>query len=301
MKSGWVDRDAETIVAHFAAGRSRRKAGLEAVDREFALRVYTTRLLGRDPKLVLHGGGNTSVKLRMRDLFGEEVDVLRVKASGSDMATIEPDGLPAVRLMPMRKLRALDAIADEELVGIERANLIDPAAPNPSVEMMLHAFLPHKFIDHTHATAVLSLIDQPDGEKKCAEVFGGRLAFVPYLMPGFGLAKKAIEVFESTKPSDGLILGKHGIVTFADTAREAYERMIEMVSLAEDFIARHRKVRCRDHAAQRGGVRADRADRARRMQREGRHGRRRLAPACPRFSRWRRRFEFPRRQGFGAA
>jgi rhamnose utilization protein RhaD (predicted bifunctional aldolase and dehydrogenase)/NAD(P)-dependent dehydrogenase (short-subunit alcohol dehydrogenase family) len=107
--------------------------------------------------------------------------------------------------------------------------------------MMLHAFLPHKFIDHTHAIAVLSLIDQPDGEQKCAEVFGKRLAFVPYLMPGFGLAKKAIEVFERAKPVDGLILGKHGIVTFGDTARETYERMIEMVTLAEDFMARHRK------------------------------------------------------------
>ncbi len=232
MKSGWVDGDAEAVVAHGA------KSG---IDRDLALRIYTTRLLGRDPKLVLHGGGNTSVKLRMRDLFGEEVEVLRVKSSGADMATIEPDGLVAVRLLPMRKLRALDAIDDEDLVGIERANLIDPAAPNPSVEMMLHAFLPHKFIDHTHATAVLSVIDQPDGEKKCAEIFGSRLAFVPYLMPGFGLAKKAIEVFEQAKPSDGLILSKHGIVTFGETAREAYERMIEMVSLAEDFIARNRK------------------------------------------------------------
>ncbi len=232
MKSGWVDGDAEAIVAHGA------KSG---IDRDLALRIYTTRLLGRDPKLVLHGGGNTSVKLRMPDLFGEETEVLRVKSSGSDMATIEPDGFVAVRLLPMRKLRGLDAIADEELVGLERANLIDPAAPNPSVEMMLHAFLPHKFIDHTHATAVLSVIDQPDGEKKCAEIFGGRMAFVPYLMPGFGLAKKSIEVFEKSKPSDGLILSKHGIVTFGDTAREAYERMIEMVSLAEDFIARNRK------------------------------------------------------------
>ena len=237
MKSGWVDRDAEMLVAHFAQALGAKPG----IDREFALRLYTTRLLGRDPKLVLHGGGNTSVKLRMRDLFGEEVDVLRVKASGSDMAAIEPDGLPAVRLLPMRKLRVLDTVADEDLVGIERANLIDPAAPNPSVEMMLHAFLPHKFIDHTHATAVLGLIDQPDGEKKSAEVFGGRMAFVPYRMPGFGLAKAAIEVFESFKPSDGLILGKHGIVTFADTAREAYERMIDMVTRAEDFVARNRK------------------------------------------------------------
>ena len=232
MKSAWVDRDAEAIVAHGA------EAGVE---RDLALRVYTTRLLGRDPKLVLHGGGNTSLKTRARDLLGDNVEVLRVKASGADMATTEPEGLPAVRLAPLRQLRAIDAITDEELVAIERANLIDPAAPNPSVEIMLHAFLPHKFIDHTHATAVLSVIDQPHGEEKCAEVFRGRLAFVPYLMPGFGLAKAAIEVFERDKPSDGLILSKHGIVTFGETAREAYERMIEMVSLAEDFIARHGK------------------------------------------------------------
>ena len=196
MKSGWVDRDAEAMVAH--AKTLGAKSGVDR-DAERDLRCASTRrgCFGRDPKLVLHGGGNTSLKMRMRDPFGEDVEVLRVKSSGADMATIEPDGLPAVRLAPMRKLRALDAIGDEELVGIERANLIDPAAPNPSVEMMLHAFLPHKFIDHTHATAVLSVIDQPDGEKKCAEVFGGRLAFVPYLMPGFGLAKKAIEVFET--------------------------------------------------------------------------------------------------------
>ncbi len=232
MRSGWVDRDADAMVAHGA------KSG---IDRDLALRIYTTRLLGLDPKLVLHGGGNTSLKTRMRDLLGEEVEVLRVKATGSDMASIEPAGFPAVRLGPMCKLRALDAIGDAELVAIERANLIDAAAANPSVEMMLHAFLPHKFVDHTHATAVLSVIDQLHGENKCAEVFGDRLAFVPYVMPGFGLAKKAIEIFDRAKNCDGLILSKHGIVTFGATAREAYERMIEMVSLAEDFIARNRK------------------------------------------------------------
>ncbi len=232
MKSAWVDRDAEALVAHAA------KSG---IDRDLALRIYTTRLLGRDPKLVLHGGGNTSLKTRMRDLFGEDVEVLRIKASGADMAAIELEGLPAVRLDPLRRLRGFDAIADDELVGIERANLIDPGAPTPSVEIMLHAFLPHKFVDHTHATTVLGVIDQPDGEARCAEVFRGRLAFVPYLMPGFGLAKKAIEVLERAPASEGLILSKHGIATFGDSAREAYERMIEMVSLAEDFIARHRK------------------------------------------------------------
>jgi rhamnose utilization protein RhaD (predicted bifunctional aldolase and dehydrogenase)/NAD(P)-dependent dehydrogenase (short-subunit alcohol dehydrogenase family) len=232
MKSRWVEGDAEALVAQGA------KSG---IDRELALRIYTTRLLGRDPKLVLHGGGNTSLKTRMTDRFGDEVEVLRIKASGAEMAAIAPAGFPAVRIAALRRLRALDAIDDEALVGVERANLIDPAAPNPSVEIMLHAFLPHKFVDHTHATAVLSLIDQPDGEAKCAEVYKDRMGFVPYLMPGFGLAKQAIETFERAKPSNGLILSKHGIVTFGESAREAYERMIEMVSLAEDFIARRRK------------------------------------------------------------
>jgi rhamnose utilization protein RhaD (predicted bifunctional aldolase and dehydrogenase)/NAD(P)-dependent dehydrogenase (short-subunit alcohol dehydrogenase family) len=232
MKSRWVEGDAEALVAQGA------KSG---IDRELALRIYTTRLLGRDPELVLHGGGNTSLKTRMTDRFGDEVEVLRIKASGAEMAAIGPAGFPAVRIAALRRLRALDAIDDEALVGVERANLIDPAAPNPSVEIMLHAFLPHKFVDHTHATAVLSLIDQPDGEAKCAEVYKDRMGFVPYLMPGFGLAKQAIETFERAKPSNGLILSKHGIVTFGESAREAYERMIEMVSLAEDFIARRRK------------------------------------------------------------
>ncbi|MFZ0776876.1 MAG: bifunctional aldolase/short-chain dehydrogenase [Xanthobacteraceae bacterium] len=232
MKSGWVDRDAENFVADGAAS---------GLDRDLALRIYTARLLGREPKLVLHGGGNTSLKARLRDRLDEEADVLWVKSSGSDMAKIGAEDFVAVRLEPMRKLRALESIGDEDLVAIERANLIDAKAANPSVEMMLHAFLPHRFIDHTHATAVLSLIDQPDGEKKCEEVFGRRPGFVPYVMPGFGLAKKAIEVFERGKPSDGLILSKHGIVTFGETAREAYERMIEMVTLAEEFIAPRRK------------------------------------------------------------
>ncbi len=234
MQSRWVDRDAEASVADGA------KVG---VGRDVALCMYATRLLGRERKLVLHGGGNTSVKTKARDLFDQEVEVLCVKASGVDMAAIEPAGLPALRLKPLRQLRALQAIADEELVAIERANLIDPTAPNPSVEVMLHAFLPHKFVDHTHARAVLSVIDQPDGEKKCTDAFGNRLAFVPYLMPGFGLAKKAIEVFERSKPSDGLILSKHGIVTFGENAREAYERMIEMVTLAEEFLDRNCKPR----------------------------------------------------------
>jgi rhamnose utilization protein RhaD (predicted bifunctional aldolase and dehydrogenase)/NAD(P)-dependent dehydrogenase (short-subunit alcohol dehydrogenase family) len=232
MKSGWVDRDAEAMVADGAKA---------AIEPDLSLRIYTTRLLGRDPKLVLHGGGNTSLKTEMRDLVGGPVEVLRVKASGADMASIGRAGFPAVRLEAMRKLRACAVIGDEELVGIERANLIDPHAPNPSVEMMLHAFLPHKFIDHTHPTAVLSVVDQPRGEELCAEVFGDRLGFVPYVLPGFGLAKKAVEVFERMPGCEGLVLSKHGLVTFGETARAAYERTIAFVSRAEDFIARKRR------------------------------------------------------------
>ena len=178
MQSAWTDRDADAAVARY-----------ESLGRDVALRVYTTRLLGQDPRLVLHGGGNTSVKTAISDLNGEDVDVLCVKGSGWDMGSIEPAGLPAVRLAPLLKLRAREKLSDEEMVRLQRANLIDPAAPNPSVEALLHAFIPHKFVDHTHSTAVLALTDQPDGEALCREVYGKRVGYVPYLMPGFGLAK----------------------------------------------------------------------------------------------------------------
>ena len=230
MKSAWADRDAKAAVARYAD-----------VPREVALRVYTTRLLGADPKLVLHGGGNTSVKTQVADLNGDATDVLCVKGSGWDMAAIEPPGLPAVRLEPLRKLRARDALTDEDMVRLQRANLIDPAAPNPSVETLLHAFLPHKFVDHTHSTAVLSLTDQPDGDALCAEVYGARMGSVPYIMPGFALAKAAAEAFERDTSVEGLILHRHGIFTFGADARESYERMIEMVTLAEERLKRGRK------------------------------------------------------------
>jgi rhamnose utilization protein RhaD (predicted bifunctional aldolase and dehydrogenase)/NAD(P)-dependent dehydrogenase (short-subunit alcohol dehydrogenase family) len=225
MKSAWVDSDARKAVDHWA------KTGIGA---ELAQRIYSTRLLGRDPKLVLHGGGNTSVKTRVKDLFGDDADVLCVKGSGWDMANIEPGGMPAVRLEPLRRLRSRAALPDAEMVRALRAALIDPQAPNPSVEALLHAFLPHKFVDHTHATAILSLIDQPDSEALCQETFDNRLGFVPYIMPGFALANKAANVFEKNPAVEGLILDKHGIFTVGGDAREAYERMIEFVTLAED-------------------------------------------------------------------
>src|SRR5438445_8752667 len=231
MRNLWSDADAERMVERYAQ---------QGIGRDLALRVYTSRLLGGEPKLVLHGGGNTSVKTVVRDLLDEEAEVLCVKGTGWDMAAIEPSGLPAVRLAPLRKLRQRSALSDQEMVRVQRANLIDPGAPNPSVETLLHASLPHKFVDHTHSTAVLAIADQPDAADRCADLYGRRMGLVPYIMPGFLLAKKAAEVFEADPAVEGLVLLKHGIFTLGETAREAYERMIAAVSVAEGRLARRR-------------------------------------------------------------
>ena len=233
MKSRWNDDDAKRAVEAY---------GAEGVNEDIALRVYTTRLIGRDPLLVLHGGGNTSVKTRAVDDLGQEHDVIAVKGSGADMAEIEPWGLPEVKLGPLREMRALAALSDEAMVNTQRLNLLNAAAPNPSVETLLHAFLPHKFVDHAHAAAVLSLVDQPDGTDLAREVYNGRMGFVPYIAPGFDLAKAAADVFDEKPDVEGLILHKHGIFTFGDTAQDAYERMIEMVSLAEARLRQGRPV-----------------------------------------------------------
>jgi rhamnulose-1-phosphate aldolase/alcohol dehydrogenase len=232
MQSRWSDAEAKDFVARYAA---------KGVSAELALRTYTTRLLGSDPKLVLHGGGNTSVKTRMRDLLGDEVEVICVKGSGWDMGNIEPQGLPAVRLAPLRRLRSLAKLSDEGMVNFQRVNLLDSSAPNPSVETLLHAFLPHKFIDHTHSTAVLALTDQPDGEAIVRDVYGDRVAYVPYTIPGFALAKSVAEVFDRNPKVEGLVLLQHGIFTVGETAEQAYGRMIEFVTLAEDRLKLQRK------------------------------------------------------------
>ncbi len=233
MKSAWVESAAAEMTAQY------EKVG---IGRDLALRVYTSRLLGRDKRLVLHGGGNTSLKTHLPDLMGDAAAVLCVKGSGWDLAEIEPPGLPAVRLGPLQGLRRLAALSDEDMVRVQRANLLDPMAPNPSVETLLHAFLPHAYVDHTHATAVLSIADQPDGAARCIELYGKRMGLVPYIPPGFALAKKAAEIYESDPEVEGLVLLKHGIFTFGASARESYERMIEMVTLAEDRLARRRNV-----------------------------------------------------------
>src|ERR1700743_517447 len=232
MKSRWSDAEAQDFVKRYAA---------QGVSEELALRTYTTRLLGSDPKLVLHGGGNTSVKTTAKDQLGEDVEVLCVKGSGWDMGNIEPQGLPAVRLHELRRLRRLNTLGDEDMVNYQRINLLDSTAPNPSVETLLHAFLPHKFIDHTHSTAVLALTAQPHGEAVARGIYGRRVAYVPYYIPGFTLAKAVADVFDANPDVEGLILPRHGLFTFAEDDKTAYEKMIEFVSLAEERLKKDRQ------------------------------------------------------------
>ncbi len=230
MRSSYRSADAARAVAQYAPQWGE----------DIALRTYTSRLLGSDPTLVLHGGGNTSVKTALREASGESVDVLAVKGSGWDLGTIEPAGHPACRLAPLRRLCALEALTDEAMVAAMRSQLLDPASPTPSVEALLHAFLPGKFVDHTHADAVLALLDQPKAREITAEFWGDAFLFVPYVMPGFVLARRVVELGRDLAGKQGLILEQHGIFTWGESAEESYERMIAGVSAAEGWLGRKR-------------------------------------------------------------
>ena len=224
MKNNWSNIEANKYIKKYRTlGHSK----------DMALRVYTTRLLGRNSKLVLHGGGNTSVKTSIKDIDGKKYDVLCVKGSGWDMAEIEPDGLPAVKLQPLLLLEKRKYLSDEDMVNYQKRNLINIKSPNPSVETFLHAFLPFKYVDHTHSDAIMNVTNRPGGLNFCKKIFGKKVSIVPYVMPGFGLAKKISEVYSKNQNIDCLILMNHGIFTFADNAKEAYSLMIKYVSQAE--------------------------------------------------------------------
>jgi rhamnose utilization protein RhaD (predicted bifunctional aldolase and dehydrogenase)/NAD(P)-dependent dehydrogenase (short-subunit alcohol dehydrogenase family) len=203
-------------------------------------RVYTSRLLGRDRSLVLHGGGNTSVKLREKNLFGEEEDVLYVKGSGWDLETIEPAGFTPVALGYVRKLAGLPSLSDPQMVNELNTHMLRAGAPSPSVETILHASLPHKYVDHTHADAVLSVSNAPDGEKRIREIYGDRVVVIPYIMAGFDLAAYCAREFsrQAGGKTVGMVLLSHGIFSFGPDARTSYELMIELVSMAEDYLAK---------------------------------------------------------------
>lgn len=232
MQSRWSDAEA----AQFAETHG-PQSGLD-----LALRVYSARLLGKEASLVLHGGGNTSVKTQFTNLLGEAVDAVFVKASGYDMGSIGPEGHPALDLHRLRKLRALSRLSDGEMARQIRACLFDPSAATPSIETLVHAFLPPKFIDHTHADAILALTNQQGGRSHVERALGGEVIVLDYVPPGFDLAKAAMAAYEARPQCAGMVWMKHGVLTWGGTARESYEAMIRLVTRAEEYLERGARV-----------------------------------------------------------
>src|ERR1700733_5986657 len=223
MKSVWNDQEA----ARF--------------DGDLAQRVYSSRLLGREPSLVMHGGGNTSVKSQVANVFGEKEEVLLVKGSGWDLETIEAAGFAPCRMDHLLKLAKLETLSDTQMAVELRKCLTDVSAPAPSVEAILHAILPARFVDHTHADAILTITNAPSGAERVRGLFGDELVYIPYVMPGFKLARLCAELYPKQVRSKtiGMLLLHHGLFTFGESAKVAYERMIELVTRAEDYLAKH--------------------------------------------------------------
>ena len=223
MKTSWNDQDAARYVG------------------DLQQRVYSSRLLGAEPSLVLHGGGNTSVKSRAPNLFGEEDEVLYVKGSGWDLETIEAKGFSPCRMDHLLRLAKLKTLSDTDMASELKKSLTDVSAPMPSVEAILHAIIPARFVDHTHADAILAITNTPDGESRIRDLFGDKLVYIPYVMPGFKLARLCAELFpkHSSSKTLGMLLLNHGLFTFGDTAKSSYERMIDLVTQAETYLAGH--------------------------------------------------------------
>lgn len=221
MKSLWNDNQAKTFA-----------------NDPLQLRVYTSRLLGQEPELVLHGGGNTSLKANVKNLFGDKEEILFVKGSGFDLATIQANEFAPIRLEVLIRMVTLDRLIDTDLVRLQRSAMADPTAPNPSIEAILHANIPFKYVDHTHADAIVTITNNEKGESLIRKIYKDRVLIVSYIKPGFKLAKNICEMTRNAdwKKIEGMILMHHGVFTFADDARTSYERMIHLVSLAEDYL-----------------------------------------------------------------
>ena len=198
-------------------------------------RVYSSRLLGKDPNLVLHGGGNTSVKRVEKDHAGREISVLRVKGSGSDLATIEPRGFTGLRMDDLLPAGKIEAMTDEQMVDYLKKSMVNPSEPSPSVESFLHAFIPYKFVDHSHSDAILSLTNTDLGEEKIAGILSNVIV-LPYVPPGFKLAREILKrISDVDSGIEGIVLSKHGLFTFGDSAKESYERHVRIVDQAEKY------------------------------------------------------------------
>lgn len=205
------------------------------------LRIYSSRLLGADPALVLHGGGNTSIKIAEKNVFGDSETLLYIKGSGHDLGTIDRRGFAPCRLEPLVRMGQLDALSDAAMVNAMRCALTDSSAPTPSVEAILHAIIPYTYVDHTHADAVLTILDTPRANQYIQQLYGDKLLVVPYVMPGFALARHCAQQLASQlQPHhEGLILLNHGIFTWGNDTKTSYDRMIHYVDIAEQFVAHH--------------------------------------------------------------
>lgn len=200
--------------------------------------MYSSRLLGAEAALVMHGGGNTSVKSTVADIFGDSEDVLFVKGSGWDLETIELAGFAPCRMQHLLRLAELETLSDRQMAIELKKSLTDINAPAPSVEAILHAILPARYVDHTHADAILTLTNSPDGEQLVRKLFGDVLVYIPYVMPGFKLARLCARLFplHAGPQTVGMLLLNHGLFTFGDTAKAAYDRMIGLVTRAEEYL-----------------------------------------------------------------
>ncbi len=205
---------------------------------DLALRTYASRLIGAEKELVLHGGGNTSVKGTFTNILGERIPAIFVKASGHDLANIEPEGHSGLDLYYLQQLRTLSELSDETMVNELLTHRFNAQVATPSIETLMHAFIPPKYIDHTHADAILALTNQIDGEKTVRDALGSDVIVLEYFKPGFALAKAAAEAFESSPMSKGMVLMKHGLLTWGETARESHEKTIELVTRAEQYLAK---------------------------------------------------------------
>lgn len=203
--------------------------------------IYVSRLLGQDENLVLSGGGNTSVKVTEPDLFGEPEERLYIKGSGGDLVSITAAGFTPMRLLPTGRLAELAALSDPEMTNALASYKIRADAPAPSVEAVLHAAIPGKFVLHTHADAVVAVSNTPSGEQHIREIYGKRAIIIPYVMPGFKLARAVIERWRdfASEPIEIMILLNHGVFTWGETAKAAYDTMIEAVRMAEDYLRKH--------------------------------------------------------------
>ncbi len=237
MENRWSEDEARGYLAQLGP----------RVGEDLALRTYSSRLLGAEPKLVLHGGGNTSVKTNYANIVGESVPAIFVKASGHNMAAIEPEGHSGLDLTSLKKLRALPELSDEDMVNEFRTHLLDSRAATPSIETLVHAFILKKFTDHTHADAILALTNQPEGERLIREALGTGILVLEYIEPGFKLAKAAAAAFEANPKSRAMVWLRHGLLTWGDAARESYEATIELVTKAERFLVKNA---CRPLTAQ---------------------------------------------------